>query len=237
MQLSDWLQRAEAAVKAAQEVAQHNHGNMWGRLNGHVTIRPLFRPFTGFDETAARLKAVPGVKQVLAAAEGQAMASSQSASASIIVRGLRADDLKALPAISGNVRFGTLEGFDEAEGIAIGTHLADTLHVAVGSEIAMDGPLISTAAGHLPSQKRFRVNAIFDLGVLGYGAPLVFMPLKEAQSFLNLRGAVHALQLFVDNPENIDAMRLGLQAAAGDDMQLTDWRQRMAALAAVKNAE
>ncbi len=56
------------------------------------------------------------------------------------------------------------------------------------------------------------------MGMPDYDSTIVFIPLKEAQSFFSVPDAVHVLVLFVDNPENIDAMRPSLQAAAGDDM-------------------
>src|SRR5208283_3250094 len=76
-------------------------------LNGHVIVRPLARPFTDYAETAERLKALPDVKATLAVVEGQVMMSSQTGSAGIFVRGLQAQDLKALTNISDNIRYGT----------------------------------------------------------------------------------------------------------------------------------
>ena len=230
MLLDNWLPHARAA---AQNFARY--AAIFDKLNGHVIVRPLARPFNDFDETAARLKAVPGVKQALPVVEGQAMASSQKASSGLNVRGLRADDLKALTAVSDNVRSGTLDGFDEFSGIAIGTRLANTLNVSVGSEVTLTAPRgATTPFGTAPSVKRFTVNAIFEMGMPDYDSTFVFIPLKEAQSFFSVKDAVHVLVLFADNPENIDAMRPSLQAAAGDDMLLSDWRQRKAALAALQ---
>ena len=101
-------------------------------LNGHVIVRPLARPFNDFVDTADRLNAVPGVKFSLPVVEGQVMVSSQSNSSGIIVRGLRAKDLDNLKAISGNIRYGSLANFDQSNGIAIGTRLANSLNVFVG---------------------------------------------------------------------------------------------------------
>ena len=75
---------------------------------------------------------VPGVKQVLPLIEGQAMASMPHLAVAGLVRGMREDGLKSVPLVAGNVRFGTLDGFDRQEGIAIGTRLANSLRVNVG---------------------------------------------------------------------------------------------------------
>jgi lipoprotein-releasing system permease protein len=198
-------------------------------LNGHVIIRPLARPFTDFAEAADRLNAVKNVKFSLPVVEGQVMASAQTGSAGVIVRGLRAKDLGSLKAISGNVRYGSLSNFDEAGGIAIGTRLANTLNVFVGSEVTLLAPRgASTPFGTAPRVKRYPVAAIFEMGMSEYDNSIAFMPLKEAQTFFNVGDAVHVLEVVIDNPDHVDAMRASLQDAAGPDMILNDWRQRNA---------
>ena len=198
-------------------------------LNGHVIVRPLARPFNDFVDTADRLNAVPGVKFSLPVVEGQVMVSSQSNSSGIIVRGLRAKDLDNLKAISGNVRYGSLANFDQSNGIAIGTRLANTLNVFVGSEVTVLAPRgASTPFGTAPRVKRYPITAIFEMGMSEYDGTIAFMPLKDAQSFFNVGDAVHVLEVVIDNPDNVDAMRASLQDAAGPDLILNDWRQRNA---------
>jgi lipoprotein-releasing system permease protein len=198
-------------------------------LNGHVIVRPLGRTFTDYADTADRLNTVPGVKVSLPVVEGQVMISSQSNSSGIIVRGLRAKDLMALKSISDNIRYGTLEGFDDSGGIAIGSRLANTLNVFVGSDVSILAPRgASTPFGTAPRVKRYPVKAIFEMGMSEYDGTIAFLPLKEAQSFFNVPEAVHVLELVVANPDDVDAMRASLQDAAGPDMLLNDWRQRNA---------
>ncbi|MGO9545111.1 MAG: lipoprotein-releasing ABC transporter permease subunit [Rhodomicrobium sp.] len=198
-------------------------------LNGHVIVRPLGRAFTDYAETADRLNAVPGVKVSLPVVEGQVMISSQLSSSGIIVRGLREKDLKALTSISQNIRYGTLDGFEDSGGVAIGTRLANSLNVFVGNEISLLAPRgASTPFGTAPRVKRYPVKAIFEMGMSEYDNTIAFLPLKEAQSFFNVPGAVHVLELVVANPDDVDAMRASLQEAAGEQMILNDWRQRNA---------
>ena len=52
--------------------------------------------------------------------EGQALASSPFNAAGVLVRGVRAADLAKLPSVANNIRQGTLEGFDEGQGVAMG---------------------------------------------------------------------------------------------------------------------
>src|SRR5271166_1116321 len=160
---------------------------------------------------------------------GHVIVSSQSNSSGIIVRGLRAKDLDNLKAISGNVRYGSLANFDQSGGIAIGTRLANSLNVFVGGEITVLAPRgAQTPFGTAPRVKRYPITAIFEMGMSEYDGTIAFMPLKEAQSFFNVPDAVHVLEVVIDNPDNVDAMRASLQDAAGPDLILNDWRQRNA---------
>ena len=198
-------------------------------LNGHVIVRPLARPFNDFAATADRLNAVPGVKFSMPVVEGQVMVSSPSNSSGIIVRGVRANELDSLRAISGNIRYGSLANFDQSGGIVIGTRLANSLNVFVGGEITLLAPRgASTPFGTAPRVKRYPITAIFEMGMSEYDGTIAFMPLKEAQSFFNVGDAVHVLEVVIDNPDSVDAMRASLQDAAGPDLILNDWRQRNA---------
>ena len=141
----------------------------------------------------------------------------------------KAKDLNALASISGNVRYGTLEGFDDSGGIAIGTRLANSLNVFVGGEVSILAPRgASTPFGTAPRVKRYPVKAIFEMGMSEYDNTIAFMPLKEAQSYLQPPGAVHVLELVLNDPDTVDTMRGALQDAAGPDILLSDWRQRNA---------
>src|SRR5260370_11754110 len=56
----------------------------------------------------------------------------------------------------------------------------------------------------------------------------VFMPLPEAQAYFNRAGDVTAIQVYVDNPDQIDTHRKLITEAAGRPFFLIDWRQRNA---------
>ena len=103
-------------------------------LNGHLLIQPLESPLTDFNQVAERVSAVPGVRLAAPIVEGQALASSPFAANGVLVRGIRAADLDKLASVAKNVKQGTLEGFDEGQGIAIGKRLADQLSLAGGRQ-------------------------------------------------------------------------------------------------------
>jgi lipoprotein-releasing system permease protein len=200
-------------------------------LNGHVIIRPLGRDFTDYSDTAQRLQAVAGVKAAIPVVEGQVLMTTPAASGGVYVRGIREADLRKLEGVSSKVKAGSLDGFDSGNGIAIGKRLAETLKVGVGGAVS----LVSRAGGSasLPSDtatrvKRYPVRAIFEIGMAEYDMTIGFLPLAEAQKYLNLPDVAHVLEVMVDDPDSIDAMRRPLLTASGPDMLATDWRERNA---------
>ncbi len=198
-------------------------------LNGHMLVRPLAREFTDYSDVASRIRKTEGVVHAFPIVEGQALISTNVASNGVFVRGVRETDLKSLESVSSKIRFGTLDGFDRRGGAAIGTRLANTLGVTLGDEITIVSPRgASTPFGTAPRVRRYPITAIFEIGMSEYDATIAFLPLEEAQKFFNIPGAVHVIEVLIDNPDRVDVLEPAVSAAAGDEMLITDWRQRNA---------
>jgi ABC-type lipoprotein release transport system permease subunit len=79
---------------------------------------------------------VEGVRLVAPVVDGMALAASSGASG-VLVRGIRAADLDQLPSVAGNIQEGSLERFDEGQGVVIGRRLANQLSLRLGDSIAI----------------------------------------------------------------------------------------------------
>jgi lipoprotein-releasing system permease protein len=159
--------------------------------------------------------------------DGQGLASSPFNAFGVLIRGMRADDLNNLTSIAKNIKQGTLEGFDDGQGIAIGRRLADQLSVHAGDTVTLVSPKGAvTPMGVTPRIKPYRVAAVFEIGMSEYDSGIVFMPLTEAQSYLNRNNDVTAIEVFTNNPDRIDDFRKSVTEAAGRPIFLVDWRQR-----------
>jgi len=198
-------------------------------LNGHLLIQPLESPLTDWDEVAARISGVAGVRLAAPIVEGQALASSPFNAGGVLVRGIRLDDLKKLPSIVNNIKQGTLDGFDEGQGIAIGRRMADQMSVRAGDNLTLVAPKGAvTPMGTTPRIKIYKIAAVFEIGMSEYDSAIVFMPLKEAQAYFNRAGDVTAIEVYTDNPDKIDQYRKAVQDAAKRPIYMVDWRQRNA---------
>jgi lipoprotein-releasing system permease protein len=198
-------------------------------LNGHLLVQPLDAPLTDYEAVAARISKVPGIRLAAPVVEGQALASSPFSSSGVLVRGWRSADLKKLPSIADNLRQGTLEGFDEGQGVLIGRRLADQLTVHAGESATLVAPRGAvTPMGTMPRIKTYKVAGVFEIGMSEYDLGFVFMPLTEAQAYFNRSGDVTAIEVYVENPDQVDRYRKLITEVAGRPIFIIDWRQRNA---------
>jgi lipoprotein-releasing system permease protein len=198
-------------------------------LNGHLLIQPLEKPLTDWEEVASRVAGVQGIRLAAPIVEGQALASSPFNASGVLIRGIRLMDLEKLPSISNNIKQGSLKGFDEEQGVAIGRRLADQLSLRSGDNITLVAPRGAvTPMGTTPRIKVYKIAAVFEIGMSEYDNAMVFMPLKEAQAYFNRAGDVTAIEVYTDNPDRVDRYRKVVQDAAQRPIFMIDWRQRNA---------
>ncbi len=197
-------------------------------INGHLIVQPIDSPLHDYDELSKRFEAVDGVKSAIPLVEGQTLASGRiGAGTGALVRGVREVDIPKLELVAGSVRQGSFEGFDASEGVAIGSRMAQNLGLGIGESLTLISPEGDiTPFGTTPRVKAYPVVAIFEVGMSEYDASIVFLPLTEAQLYFNSEGIVQTIEVFVDDPDNVDALRLPLEEAAARQLLLTDWRQR-----------
>jgi lipoprotein-releasing system permease protein len=196
-------------------------------LNGHLLIQPLESPLTDWEVVAERVANVPGVRLAAPIVEGQALASSPFNAAGVLVRGMRGADLAKLGSIARNIKQGSLDGFDQGMGVAIGRRLADQLTLRAGDSVTLVAPRGAvTPMGTTPRIKPYKIVAVFEIGMSEYDAAFVFMPLPEAQAYFNRRGDVTAIEVYTDNPDRIGDFRKPVSEAANRPIFMIDWRQR-----------
>jgi lipoprotein-releasing system permease protein len=195
-------------------------------LNGHIFLQGADTPLTDYDAIVERVAKVPGVTLALPLVEGQAFASTPFGSSGALVRGVREADLRRLPGVGAHVTQGSLAGFDAGQGLAIGAKLAEHLSLRVGDKITLIAPRgAATPFGVTPRMKAYNVAAIFQIGMATFDGAFVFMPLAEAQAYFNLDGEANVIEVYVDDPDHMDAMRDRIAAVEMRPMIDTDWRQ------------
>jgi lipoprotein-releasing system permease protein len=197
-------------------------------INGHLILSPIDSPLDDYAAVAGRISGVKGVKYAIPLIDGQVLASGATSSGTgALVRGIRGEDLQKIELVRDNIRKGTIDDFDNSGGVAIGTRMAENLGLAVGDMITLvspDGDV--TPLGTTPRVKAYPIVAIYEIGMSEYDSAIVFMPLPEAQLYFNQENRVQTIEIFLDNPDAVDAMRPAVEEAAQRQVYLTDWRQR-----------
>ena len=197
-------------------------------INGHMIVQPIDRPLDDYEALATAFEGIEGVEMAIPLVEGQTLASgARDAGTGAIVKGISADDLTQLQAVSENIVAGDMVGFAAGEGVLIGSRMAEHLGLGAGDTITLVSPQgDTTPLGVMPRVKAYRVSGIFEIGMSEFDASIIFMPLAEAQLYFNADGLVQSIELFVANPDMVDSYRAAVEEAAGRQIFISDWRQR-----------
>jgi lipoprotein-releasing system permease protein len=194
-------------------------------LNGALGVYSASGPLPDFAAAAAKVRAMPGVTNVIPTVEGQVMATSQSGAAGALVHGISAQDLRRLKLVSGRIVAGSLAGFGD-DGIAVGDRLAQQLGVGVGGKVTVISPQgTDTAFGTMPRLKTYHVVALFDVGMYEYDNSFIYVPLQAAQIFFRTGDAVSNLQVYVSNPDRAHATGREIAEKLGGSVRIVDWQQ------------
>ncbi|MCB1970820.1 MAG: lipoprotein-releasing ABC transporter permease subunit [Geminicoccaceae bacterium] len=173
-------------------------------VNGHATA--IAGP-EGLSDPAvimADLEGAPGIVDMMPYVEGQVMASANGVASGALVRGVEPADLQRRAVFADNVRHGDLAGLEEPDTVAIGTRMANRMGLAVGSAISLISPKGAvTAFGTIPRIKAFKVAAIFEVGMFEYDNGFIYTSLSDAQTYFQLGDRVTAIEIIVDDPENV----------------------------------
>jgi lipoprotein-releasing system permease protein len=223
-------------------------------LNGHFTAYPIDAKFTDYDQTAMKLEKVNGVLFAIPYVEGQALASGQQESTGVSVRGISAASIDKLKLLKQGAVLGGWDQWDQSKGIAIGQRLAEKLGVTIGDPVTIVNPNgANTPFGKTPQIRSYPVNVIFNLGMVEFDSFYIYMPMQQAQSYFKLYEDVlkpgvtppgpdatdeeinaayqrqyqaTAVEIFIDNPDNVSAVRDRIQAEVDRPLILYDWQQR-----------
>lgn len=197
-------------------------------LNGHMVVQAVETPFDDFAAVSERLGKVEGVRFAAPLVEGQALATgSKGPGQGVLLRGMTGEDIARLDLIARTLKGGTLDGFSASETAVIGVRMAEKLGLSVGDKLTLISPEGDvTPFGTTPRVKAYPIAAIFEAGMSDYDSSVAFLPFEEARLFLNVENIAHAVEVFLERPDDIDTLRPALEEAAARPVFLIDWRER-----------
>jgi lipoprotein-releasing system permease protein len=194
-------------------------------LEGHLTVQSVAGPMTDFDDLAARVNNVSGVVGVRPVIYGEVMATTERSADGALVRGIRLDDLRSDGTVSEGIIAGSLDTIDLSNDVIIGYRLAQKLGVRVGDIVTLLSPQgTPSPIGTVPRSRAYRIGAVFDVGMLQYDSRQIFMPIGAAQIFFRTGNGVSALEVRLDDPDDVERARERIFPVTGG-ARLTDWQQ------------
>ena len=212
-----------------------------GRLvgvNGHALVQPVGGDgIEDYQTLTARIASMAGVERVIPIVEGQVLVSGPKRSVGAYLRGVNAEDLRSLAVLQENL-YGSLKRFGEINAVVLGKRLARRLGIKRGDTLTLLTPRgANTPFGVTPRARIYPVMAIFHVGMSEIDAGLVFLPLGEAQNFLNSERRAHAIEITLKKPEEARLFRETLAAELDENLRVRDWTQIHATLANALDVE
>lgn len=194
-------------------------------LNGHLSAYGLNGPLTEYDEFTERLRELDLVLDAMPVIEGQALVTHGGSASGAAIRGVRPEDFLRRPSIADNLEIENPGDFSGPV-IAIGQRMADRFGLTLGDSLTLTAPQGSaTAFGTMPRSRAYEIAAIFEVGMYEYDNSFVYMPLEAAQIFLQMQGTATNIDIFVENPGELEAARAQLQPIVEGRARLWDWQQ------------
>lgn len=163
------------------------------------------RSIVRWQQAIGSIRAVRGVVAVAPTVAGSAFAARGLANKSIAVRGVESDSYARIV----DMRSKIIEGEFRLLGgeTVIGIELAKDLGVRVGDKIRLATPEGRTQV--------FSVEGIFDAGNKDLNERWVFVPLRSAQTLLDLQGGVSTIEVKVEEPFGAEAIATLVAARTG----------------------
>ena len=206
-------------------------------VNGHIVVsQPVGGLLDDTAKLATKILKLPEVIQASPVIRRQALIMGPAQAAGIYIRGIPPKNLANVRQISDHIVEGRLADFEQ--GMVIGKRLARRIGVRSGDDVTILSPRgVATPFGMVPRSRRIKVVALFEVGMSEIDQGLVFMPLRQAQAFLNAPGEISSIEVLIKNPDNTSEVVDKIGELAEQRAEIQDWRQTNATLASALKVE
>ena len=184
-------------------------------FNAHITVNPYQNKIEA-NKIDQNLKNIS--KNLIFSNSGEAIIVKSDISKGILLRGYKSNDFSALEIFDNNKFLGNNRILSKNY-ISIGKELSFSLNLDVGDSVTlMSSAGLKTIIGNLPKQKTFLVTSIFESGMAEFDNNVAFINLKTLEEFFNLNENDRSLEIYLDNPQNIEYQKTLVQNNFPDDL-------------------
>jgi lipoprotein-releasing system permease protein len=198
-------------------------------VNAHLVVLDYKGTMPEYKDIIEKLK---GDEDIISSAPfvmGQVMVSSGKRAHGVFLRGIIPEMEAKTTEILKYIKEGNLEDLlpkDEIPGIILGKELASSIGVFKGDIITLLSPVGEIGPlGMLPKVKKFRVAAIFEVGMFEYDLNLVLTDIRSAQEFFGMKEDITGIELRLRDIYKAPVVRERIQKRLGFPLYAKDWMQ------------
>jgi len=178
-------------------------------FNAHVTVKPYESSISLDKLNDNNLKQIS--KELILSNSGEAIVISKDYTKGLVLRGYSSKNFSKLDVVKKGNLIGEPNQLLE-NSISIGKELSFNLGLSIGDKVSIMSPTaIETIIGSLPKQETFIISSIFDSGLADFDANIAFINLKTLESFFDLKKEKRNLEIYLNNPTNIDEIKIKIQ--------------------------
>jgi len=178
-------------------------------FNAHVTVKPYENSINIEKLNDNNLNLIS--KELIFSNSGEAIVINKNYTKGLVLRGYNSKDFTKLDVVKkGNLIGNSKQLINNY--ISIGKELSFNLDLKVGSKISIMSPIgIETIIGSLPKQETFIISSIFDSGLADFDSNIAFINLNTLENFFAFQKKDRNLEIYLNNPSNIEAMKIQIQ--------------------------
>ncbi len=192
-------------------------------IDGHINVYFDRNINSDYYAVSKSIERIPGILKATPMTNDQVIIVANGKIAGSVVRGVSTKDLLDSTAVTNNVIIGDVKKFNE--GIIIGARLAEVLNIDYGDEITfISSEEFDALLGEMPRMKKYKVIAIFDMGMFEYDNTLIYMPLKSAQAFFSYKNSIKNIEVLVDDVTRADKLADAIEKEIG--MEAESWQSQ-----------
>ena len=178
-------------------------------FNAHVTVKPYENSISLDKLNDNNLKSIS--REFIFTNSGEAIVISKNYTKGLVLRGYNSKGFSRLDVIKKRNFVGESNNLIK-NNISIGRELSFNLNLSVGDRISIMSPSeIETIIGSLPKQETFIVSSIFDSGLADFDSNIAFINIDTLESFFGLEKENRNLEIYLNNPSNIDEIKIQVQ--------------------------
>ena len=188
-------------------------------FNAHVTVKPYENPISLDKLDDNSLKQIS--KDLIFSNSGEAIVISKDYTKGLVLRGYSSKNFPKLDVVKKGNLIGESNQLLE-NSISIGKELSFNLGLNIGDRVSIMSPVgIETIIGSLPKQETFIISSIFDSGLADFDANIAFINLDTLENFFNLDKGKRNLEIYLNNPSNIDEIKNQIQKIFNNEFVYT----------------